>query len=201
MSSRSHSLPIVTVLACVLAGGLAGPARASSGWLDPPSAAMVPSMDDPAATASTQPPTPARSVTRATTNARVARDFAFGYLNLWSAPNRVALATVKSYYGPTVTYHGRTRTIESVLAEKQRFAARWPERNYRHRPETTRIWCDDGTSQCTIWALFDFSATDTRRNRRSRGIGEHEIVVHLSQEGPIITSETSRVLYRGAVQR
>ena len=39
----------------------------------------------------------------------VARNLAFAYLDIWSAPNRVTLASVSSFYGSTVTFHGRTR--------------------------------------------------------------------------------------------
>ena len=138
---------------------------------------------------------------RLTPREQAARDLAFAYLKLWSAPNRVALASASSFYGPTVRFHGRKRTLGSVLAEKRRFAERWPDRTYRYRPETTQVACEARGAQCIVWSMFDFSASDPRRRRRSRGIGEHELVVNLSSGRPVIASENSRVLRRGAVRR
>src|SRR5215212_5431589 len=126
-----------------------------------------------------------------------ARRLSVRYLNLWSAPNRVTLASASSFYGPTVTFHGRTRTLDSVLAEKRRFAARWPERAYRYRPETTRVACEAGGSRCTVWSVFDFLAADPRQGRRSMGIGEHELVISFSGRKPVVVAENSRVLHRG----
>jgi hypothetical protein len=127
----------------------------------------------------------------------VARNLAFAYLDVWSAPNRVTLASVSSFYGSTVTFHGRTVPLGSMLAEKRRFAERWPNRAYRHRPETTQVSCEAGGARCTVWSIFDFSAGNSRQGRRSRGIGEHELVVSLSSGRPVIVSENSRVVLRG----
>src|SRR5688500_18693147 len=98
----------------------------------PPAVAQAPAWVDP----------PGDSDERLVSKEQAARDLAYAYLNLWSAPNRVTLASASSFYGPTVTFHGITRTISSVLAEKRRFAERWPDRTYRHRPETTQVECE-----------------------------------------------------------
>jgi hypothetical protein len=126
----------------------------------------------------------------------VARKLASAYLDVWSAPNQVALSSVSSFYGSTVRFHGRTITLGSMLAEKRRFAERWPYRTYRHRPETTQVSCEAGRTRCTVWSIFDFSAANDR-GRRSRGIGEHELVVSLSSGRPIIVSENSHVVLHG----
>lgn len=134
---------------------------------------------------------------RLTRPEKVARDLAFRYLSLWSAPNQVTLASASSFYGPTVTFHGRTRSLASVLAEKRRFAERWPDRNYRHLPQTTQVACEAGGARCTVRSSFDFSAANSREDRHSEGIGEHELVVSLAGERPVIASENSRVVLRG----
>jgi len=130
-----------------------------------------------------------------------ARDLAFSYLDHWSAQNRVALSSAASFYGPSVVFHGQKRSTVSVLAEKRRFAERWPDRNYRYRPETTQVACEADGAKCTFWSIFDYSAANPSQGRRSLGLGEHELVVSFANETPVITSETSRVLRRGAVQR
>ena len=98
-----------------------------------------------------------------------ARDFAFSYLDLWSAQNPVALSSAAKFYGSSVVFHGQRRSFASVLAEKRRFAERWPERNYRYRPETTQVACETAGDVCTVWSIFDYSATDPRRRRRPSG--------------------------------
>ena len=128
---------------------------------------------------------------------KAARDLAYVYLNLWSAPNRVTLASASSFYGPTVMFHGRTRTLDTVIAEKRRIAERWPDRTYRYHPGTTQVACEAGGELCTVWSVFYFKADNPRAGRHSLGIGEHELVVSFSSAKPVIASENSRVVRRG----
>ena len=62
------------------------------------------------------------------------------------------------------------------------------------------VACESDGSLCTVWAIFDFSAASSDLDRRSHGIGEHEIVVSLSGGRPVIVAETSRVLQRSPVK-
>jgi hypothetical protein len=166
---------------------------------------------DPASTASTSPvssedelvelsasdqrgPQLASLSNRLAGKRRAARDLASAYLDRWSAPNPVALAAAPSFYGSKVTFHGRERDLDSVLAEKRRFSERWPDRDYRHRPETTQVSCDADGVHCTVWSIFDYSARNPRFGRRASGIGAHELVVSFAGGTPIIQSEDSRVL-------
>lgn len=144
--------------------------------------------------ASSSPPVPGYKTSR---REQAARDLAFSYLKLWSAPKQVTLATVSSFYAPVVVFHGQRRTIASVVAEKRRFAERWPNRTYRHRPETTQVACEDGGARCTVLSSFDYTAASTQNDRRSLGIGEHELVVSFTRGRPFIVSENSRVIIRG----
>ena len=166
-------------------------AQAQPAWVDPPNNLTDIAETEPAASLES-----AQWADQATLRAQDAQNLAANYLNLWSAPNRLTLAVASSFYGPTVLFHGRERTIGSVLAEKRRFTARWPRRNYRYRPETTMVACESDGSRCTVWAIFDFSAGNSDQDRRSHGIGEHELVVSLSGGRPVIVAETSRVLQR-----
>ena len=130
------------------------------------------------------------------TRAQVAQDFAAHYLDLWSAPNRVALASASSLYAPTVTFHGRLRSRGSVLAEKRQFVQRWPDRTYRYRPGTTQVTCEGSGTRCTVRSIFDYTAANGARGRRSRGSGDHELVVSFAGGRPVIAAENSRVLRR-----
>jgi hypothetical protein len=126
-----------------------------------------------------------------------ARDLAFRYLDLWSVPKEVTLASASSLYAPIVRFHGQRRTLASVVAEKRRFAQRWPDRTYRHRPETTQVQCEYDGLRCMVRSSFDFTAASSQLDRRSLGIGEHELVVSFTRGMPMIVSEDSRVIIRG----
>jgi hypothetical protein len=111
--------------------------------------------------------------------------------------SELTVASAASFYGPSVTFHGKTRTISSVLAEKRRFAERWPDRTYRHRPETAQVTCELDGERCTVRSSFDFDASNSRQGKRALGIGEHELVVSFSSGRPVIEAENSRVVRRG----
>jgi hypothetical protein len=182
MSSGPRRAARIALLCCLLLWGPTPLPRANPAWAAPPGESSRVAVSD--ASAPLQ-----------------ARNLAFAYLNLWSAPNRVSLASAPSFYGSRVWFHGRTRPLGSVLAEKRRFAERWPDRTYRYRPETTQVSCETERPRCTVWSIFDFSASNARQGRRSQGIGEHELVVSFADGRPVIASENSRVLRRGAVRR
>jgi hypothetical protein len=202
MMSVSLRASRTALISCLLLWGHSAVAQVNRAWADPPVHPADIAAPEPAA-----PPEPTRPSGQGAREsdwrilrAQAAHALAVDYLDLWSAPNRLTLATASSFYGPTVKFHGRERTLDSVVAEKRRFAERWPQRTYRYRPETTTVACESDGAQCTVWAIFDFAAADPDHGRRSLGIGEHELVVSLSSGRPVIVSETSRVLHRGAVR-
>ena len=128
---------------------------------------------------------------------QAARDLAFKYLDLWSAPKQVTLASAASFYAPHVTFHGQRRTLRAVVAEKRRFAQRWPSRVYRHRPETTFVLCEADAARCTVRSSFDFEARNPGSGRRAQGVGEHELVMIFANGKPVIAAEDSAVVIRG----
>ena len=189
----------MALISGLLLGGPPTLAQASPAWVDPPSGPNDLSLPESAAPLrSAQPPQqPASESNPLMRREDAARHLAFDYLNLWSAPNQVTLESASSFYGPTVTFHGRTRTLASVVAEKRRFVERWPNRIYHHRPETTQVLCEADGAHCTVWSIFEFSASNSRAHRHANGIGEHELVVSFVSGGPVIESENSRVVRRG----
>jgi hypothetical protein len=190
------------IIGCLLLWGSSAFAQANQAGIDPPARPGDIAVPEPAApVASAQWPVQKAQVSdQSALRAQAAQAVAVEYLNLWSAPNRLTLAAASSFYGSTVLFHGRERTLGSVLTEKRRFAERWPKRSYHYRPETTMVACERDGARCTVWAIFDFSAASSDQDRHSLGIGEHELVVNLSDGKPVIASETSRVLHRGAVR-
>ena len=201
--------PLWPVLCSVLAGSLtfgrtAAQTHCLIPWANVPVAQERPAWVDPpggvsprAETAPSSRP-PSRQPLKTTSGTdplarkkQAARDLAYSYLDHWSAPNRAALASAPLFYGSSLIFHGRTRSLASVIAEKRRFAERWPDRTYRYRPETTQVFCAAGGSRCTVRSVFDFSAVSRDPARRAAGIGDHELVVSFSASKPVIVSENS----------
>ncbi len=198
MSWTSPHAYKTTLISLCLLWASAAATRADPAWSTPPepledavvavSAAPVPSIQAPASAA--------WASLHQLTRAQVAGEFAARYLDLWSAPNRVALASASSFYSPTVTFHGRLRSRGSVLAEKRQFVQRWPDRTYRYRPGTTQVTCEGSGTRCTVRSIFDYTAANAALGRRSRGSGDHELVVSFAGGRPVIAAENSRVIRR-----
>ena len=175
----------------------AAQAQASRSWVDPPPGLDQNHSDGAGPAPSQQPVSSPPRRDPPSSREKAAVDLAHAYLGLWSAPNRETLASASTFYAPVVTFHGRRRTLASVLAEKRRFMERWPDRIYRHRPEATEVACEDKGTLCTVRASFDFAAGMPRKRQRTSGIGEHELVVSFAGERPVIVAENSRVVRRG----
>lgn len=131
---------------------------------------------------------------RRLSRADAAKNFAIDYLASWSARNDVALDATAELYAPRVLFHGRTLSLERLFKEKQRFARRWPERNYRPRWDAIGAECNPAGTVCTVHAVFDYTATNPKRRRTSEGSGALQLVVEFIGEKPVIVAEHSTLL-------
>jgi hypothetical protein len=189
------------------AGGNA-PAFAQGGraWVDPPADLASPSAPEigtseapdfgqsPNAARSRGPRGTAPTRDRETlSRAEASRQLVIDYLAMWSMNNRVALEATMGFYAPRVIFHGRTLTPAALAEEKRRFLERWPERDYRARPDTIQVNCDRSGQSCTVRSKFDFRAQNPSRRRWSQGSGTLELVVIFPEGRLAIASETSLV--------
>ncbi|HZH50443.1 MAG TPA: hypothetical protein VEZ16_01040 [Microvirga sp.] len=131
---------------------------------------------------------------RLAARAEAAKNLAVSYLNSWSAPNDVALEASDDFYADRVVFHGRSISVRHLVREKRRFARRWPERDYRPKPDTMKVACEPSGTFCTVHSIFDFMAANPKRRRLAQGVGALQLVVGFVEERPIITAETSLVL-------
>lgn len=129
-----------------------------------------------------------------TSRADAAKSFAIDYLASWSARNDVALDATAELYAPRVLFHGRTVSLERLYREKQRFIRRWPEREYRPREDAIGVECNPAGTVCTVHAVFDYTAANTRRSRVSQGSGALQLIVEFIGEKPVIVAEHSTLL-------
>lgn len=120
------------------------------------------------------------------------------YLDSVSSPGDEMVAAAPRFYGPQVRFHGRTMSLAALMAEKRRFARRWPERRYEPQGEP-RVSCNAATQSCLVRTVHDFSAASPGRGARSQGVGELMLTVSFASGRPVIVEEASRVLRRGAL--
>lgn len=137
-----------------------------------------------------QQPQHERRLSRADT----ARNFAIDYLASWSARNDIALDATAELYAPRVLFHGRTISLERLYKEKQRFMRRWPEREYRPRPEAIGTDCNPAGTVCKVHAVFDYTAVNPKRRRMSQGSGALQLILEFIGEKPVIVAEHSTLL-------
>jgi hypothetical protein len=126
--------------------------------------------------------------------ASVAKNFAIDYLESWSASNDVALEATAAFYAPRVLFHGREVSMQRLFNEKRRFARRWPERDYRPRPNAMETVGNPAGEVCTVHAVFDFTASHPKRRRVSQGTGALQLIVHFIGDKPVIVAEHSTLL-------
>lgn len=126
--------------------------------------------------------------------ADVAKGFAIDYLASWSARNDMALDATAELYAPRVLFHGRTVNLDQLHKEKQRFIRRWPEREYRPRPESIGTECNPAGTICKVHAVFDYTAINQRWGRISQGSGALQLIVEFIGEKPVIVAEHSTLL-------
>lgn len=189
--------------------GLGAPSRRAEGprlrrrrprrLADVPAAAM-PAANTPANTPAMAPRVAA--VPRAAADPRFsdwaaqAQDLAGDYLAAFSGPNGAMVSGASRFYGDRLRFHGRMTTFAALLAEKRRFAQRWPERRYE--PHDTRTACNAALQSCIVRTLVDFRADNPARALRAQGLAELVLEVSFAGGRPVIVSESSRVLRRGA---
>lgn len=129
--------------------------------------------------------------TRPTTTTPEDRALAFmaRYHNAWSNPNSEALGFMDRAYADTITFYGKSVTKIDVLADKRKFADRWPRRAYSVRFGSERASCG---SACTVSGVVDWFAESPERGRMSSGAAEFTLVWDTASER--ITSEIGKVI-------
>jgi hypothetical protein len=73
-----------------------------------------------------------------------------------------------SLYASSINYYGKNTSRKAVLAEKQKFVARWPERKYTIRADSVAVQCD--LIICHVSGTVDWDCRSAERHSRSTGV-------------------------------
>src|SRR5262249_25278986 len=95
-----------------------------------------------------------------------------------------------------VMYYGKLISKSAVLADKQRFMMRWPERTYTIDQATLLTSCDDAKRECRLSGLADWRTANAVHATSARGRARFEYTISMPAEVPKIASETSKVVER-----
>jgi hypothetical protein len=135
-------------------------------------------------------PSPTRPITGIE---QQAKEFVLLLQSKWSKPNSEALAGLETLYDEDVMYYGKLVKKVVVIREKQAFARKFPEREYRPR-EPISISCSDRI--CTVSGIVDFRAIDPIRKILSEGVATFEYRLVATEAALKISLENGSVLSR-----
>jgi hypothetical protein len=105
--------------------------------------------------------------------------------------NRDRLA---QFYPDEVVYYGKRMSRSDVIADKQRFMARWPTRNYILRPDTVTVACSEETKLCSVHGTVDWEASNS--SRRSVGVANFVYTFVSGGSVLLVAEESSTVVSR-----
>ena len=99
-------------------------------------------------------------------------------------------------YAPEVSYYGKKRSREGVLADKFAWMERWPVRDYRVQEDSAEWKCNPSARLCVVRVLIDFDARNPATGKVSRGLTTNELGVSVTNSEVQIEYENGKVLSR-----
>lgn len=105
-----------------------------------------------------------------------------------------ARALVASAYAGNVAYFGKSMSISEIIADKQRYFQRWPERSYHIRDESLSVDCQT-PALCTVTGIYDWAVRSVPRNRQASGTARFSFMIKVSGN-LLVLSEDSEVIQR-----
>lgn len=129
---------------------------------------------------------------------QAATEFAARLHVVFSDQNPITMRFLSRAYADNVVFYGGPQTSARILALKQRFLERWPQRLYTVRQESIRVSCDQVQRTCSVSGILDWDARSSARNARSTGAANFSFVLAMQRAGvdPIIIAENGSVISR-----
>lgn len=153
--------------------------------LPPPDAPAPASPVIPNIVASQEPPPQTSLAGRAT-------GLVFSLATRWSGSNTETLRALDDVYADKVFYHGKVAPRLAVVAEKRRFAERWPQRSYKIRPHSVTVSCNAATEMCRVQGVMERELANPATSAKSRDVTNFDYSIAGSGP-PKIAAETSTV--------
>ncbi len=122
-----------------------------------------------------------------------AKDFVLALQAQWSKANSEALTGLDALYEDEVIYFGKLIKRDAVIKDKQGFARKFSEREYRPR-EPMSVSCTDRV--CTVRGIVDFRSVDPIGKLVSEGAATFEYQLMMSETAVKIRLENGEVLTR-----
>lgn len=123
---------------------------------------------------------------------KAATDFVRMLIEQNSGNDFVALGTVRQHYAPAINYYEKgILSQDEVLADKQAYLARWPERGYRIRDSSLMATCANGA--CMVSGIYDWTVRSIPRNKQARGAARFTYTIQLGVE-PKVISEGGQIV-------
>jgi hypothetical protein len=142
-----------------------------------------------------QPPGPLRDPTAEGLATR-ARSFVTAIQSRWSDANSSGLGWLNTLYANEVDYYGTRISRDSVLADKRRFAERWPERAYRIQTNSMKAQCS--SSECVVTGNIEWEARSLSRSATSSGTASFTYVLVPSGGTFFVREENGSVMQGGS---
>ena len=76
------------------------------------------------------------------------------YLALWAHDRDINPTSIERFYAPRAVYYGHAYSRAQILADKQAYIRRWPQRAYREIPGTLSAHCNADRSHCIVGVVM-----------------------------------------------
>jgi trypsin len=93
----------------------------------------------------------------------------------WSSPNDEALLRLKTFYLDDIQFYGKRRSFDEILKERRQFVDRWTQRDYRVRPGTIEVLCNEFVPDkfCSASAVVDWRVTNPMTGASRQGTSRY----------------------------
>ena len=111
--------------------------------------------------------------------------------------NGSVMSFLSELYADEVLYFGRTLDKRSILADKERFIKRWPNRSYNL--DNDRFYVSCLANNCTVNGQVEWQTNSPQRNATANGTASFSYTIDFTNGKPVIVAETSTVTKRDTV--
>ena len=118
--------------------------------------------------------------------------FVNAVISKWSDTNPAGLAGFDALYAAEIDYFGKRLSRDAVLADKRRFAKRWPERTYKVQSS----YAECNASECFVDGSVEWETRSPARKAMASGVAGFSYVLRPLGETFVIKRESGHVRLR-----